>query len=145
MSPEEMFKISGPLAMFGWMALLASPLLPRFAQWVAALLVPGILSLAYTALILVNWSEAPGGFDSLENVMLLFDVPAVALAGWLHYLAFDLLVGAWIARTARAEGIAHVLVIPCLALTFMFGPIGFALFMAIRYSRMLNLFHPKEG
>jgi len=140
-----MFKISGPLALLGWMALLASPLLPRFAQWVAALLVPGILSLAYTALILVNWSEAPGGFDSLENVMLLFDVPAVALAGWLHYLAFDLLVGAWIARTARAEGIAHVLVIPCLALTFMFGPIGFALFMAIRYSRMLNLFHPKEG
>lgn len=140
-----MFKVSGPLAMFGWMALLASPLLPRFAQWVAALLVPGILSLAYTALILVNWSEAPGGFDSLDNVMLLFDVPAVALAGWLHYLAFDLLVGAWIARTARAEGIAHVLVIPCLALTFMFGPIGFALFMAIRYSRMLNLFHPKEG
>lgn len=140
-----MFKITGPLALLGWMALLASPLLPRFSQWVAGLVVPGILSLAYTALILVNWSDAPGGFDTLENVMLLFDVPAVALAGWLHYLAFDLLIGAWIVRTARDEGITHVLVIPCLALTFLFGPVGFALFMAIRYSRMLSLFDSKEG
>lgn len=145
MSPAEMFKITGPLALLGWMALLASPLLPRFSQWVAGLVVPGILSLAYTALILVNWSDAPGGFDTLENVMLLFDVPAVALAGWLHYLAFDLLIGAWIVRTARDEGITHVLVIPCLALTFLFGPVGFALFMAIRYSRMLSLFDSKEG
>lgn len=138
-----MFKISGPLAILGWTALLASPFLPRLAQWVAALLVPGILSLAYTALILANWSDAPGGFDTLENVMLLFDVPAVALAGWLHYLAFDLLVGAWITRTARAEGITHLLVIPCLALTFLFGPIGFALFMSIRYARVFSLFEPK--
>jgi len=140
--PESLFKLSGPLALLGWLSLLFSPLAPRFAQWMAGVIVPVILSLAYTALILVNWSEAPGGFDTLANVMLLFDVPAVALAGWLHFLAFDLLIGAWIARVAKTEGVSHVLVIPCLVLAFLFGPIGFALFMAIRASRRLSGLRP---
>ncbi|MFK7966895.1 MAG: ABA4-like family protein [Burkholderiaceae bacterium] len=142
MNPDELFNqlfdLSGPLAVIGWLALLVSPLLPRLAQWVAGLIVPTILSVAYAALILANWADAPGGFDSLGNVMLLFDVPAVALAGWLHYLAFDLFVGAWIARTARAEGVPHLLVMPCLVLTFLFGPIGFVLFLSIRFARRLG-------
>ena len=67
--------------------------------------------------------------------MGLFDSPGVALAGWVHYLAFDLLVGAWIVRTARSEGVAHLLVLPCLALTFLFGPAGFLAFNGLRLVR----------
>lgn len=144
MSPEALFSITGPVAMLGWIALLVSPLVPRLAQWIAALLIPGLLSIAYVALILVNWSSTPGGFDSLANVMLLFDTPEIALAGWLHYLAFDLFVGAWMVRIAGAEAVPHLLIIPCLALTFLFGPGGFALFTAIRYSRRLAWLRPSE-
>ena len=64
--------------------------------------------------------------------MALFTQPEVALAGWLHYLAFDLFVGAWETRVGREERIPHLLVIPCLLLTFMFGPIGFVAFLALR-------------
>ncbi len=134
MDPHFLFAFTGPLAIIGWLALLLSPLRPVVAQWVAGLLVPGLLSVAYTALVLVNWADAPGGFDSLANVMLLFTVPEIALAGWLHYLAFDLFVGAWEVRTARREGIAHVLVIPCLLLTFLFGPAGLVAFLIVRMS-----------
>lgn len=73
--------------------------------------------------MLAFWSSASGGFDSAE-VQTLPSQPQIALAGWLHYLAFDLFVGAWEARTARAEGIPHWAVIPCLILTFLFGPAG---------------------
>ncbi len=130
--PHALFQITNPLAMLGWVALALSPLAPRTADLLAALAIPALLSVAYTALILVHWSDAPGGFDSLTNVMALFTDPAVALAGWVHYLAFDLFVGAWITRTARAEAIPHLLILPCLALTFLFGPAGFLAFTALR-------------
>jgi Domain of unknown function (DUF4281) len=130
--PSALFQFTGPLAIAGWFALLLAPLAPRIADAVAALVIPVLLSVAYTALILVHWSDAPGGFDSLANVMALFTDPAVALAGWVHYLAFDLFVGAWITRTARAEGISHLLILPCLLVTFLFGPAGFLSFIALR-------------
>lgn len=130
--PHALFQFTGPLAMLGWLTLVLAPLAPRLADAVATLVIPALLSVGYTALVLVYWSDAPGGFDSLANVMLLFSNPGVALAGWVHYLAFDLFVGAWITRTARAERIPHVLILPCLALTFLFGPAGFLSFIALR-------------
>lgn len=136
--PHQMFQITGPLAMLGWLALVLSPLAPRLADWVAALVIPALLSVSYTALILVHWADAPGGFDSLANVMALFTNPAVALAGWVHYLAFDLFVGAWITRTARAEAIPHLLILPCLVLTFLFGPAGLLAFLILRASLTLR-------
>ena len=132
MQPDALFQLSGPLAMAGWLALAASPLAPRLTQLAASFVIPVILSLGYTALILANWSGAEGGFGSLSEVMLLFTNPAIALAGWLHYLAFDLFVGAWEVRTARREGIPHLLVLPCLVLTFLFGPIGLLAFLGLR-------------
>lgn len=132
MTPDALFQLTGPLAMLGWLALALSPLAPRVADAVAALAIPTLLSVAYVALILVHWSDAPGGFGSLAEVMALFTDPAVALAGWVHYLALDLFVGAWIVRTAKTERIPHLLILPCLALTFLFGPAGFLAFTALR-------------
>ena len=62
----------------------------------------------------------------------LFDRDGLLAAGWLHYLAFDLFVGTWIARRAGQLGIAHVAILPVLALTFLFGPIGLLAFAALR-------------
>lgn len=132
--PHALFQLTGPLAILGWLTLVLAPLAPRLSDAIATLVIPALLSVGYTALILVHWSDAPGGFDSLANVMLLFTNPAVALAGWVHYLAFDLFVGAWITRTARAEGIPHLLILPSLVLTFLFGPAGFLSFIALRAS-----------
>ena len=132
MTPDALFQLTGPLAMLGWLTLVLAPFAPRISDAIATLAIPALLSVGYTALILVHWSDAAGGFDSLANVMLLFTNPAVALAGWVHYLAFDLFVGAWITRTARAERIPHLLILPCLVLTFLFGPAGFLAFIALR-------------
>lgn len=136
--PHLLFGYTGPLAILGWLALALSPLAPRAADLAAALIIPALLSVAYTALILVHWADAPGGFDSLSNVMALFTEPSVALAGWVHYLAFDLFVGAWITRTARAEAIPHLLILPCLVLTFLFGPAGLLAFFILRASLTLR-------
>jgi len=54
------------------------------------------------------------------------------VAGWIHYLAFDLFVGLWIATEADKAGISRWLQAPILVATFMFGPIGLLLFFATR-------------
>lgn len=134
MTPDQLFQIANPLALVGWLVLLAAPLAPRIAQAVSAAVIPLILSLAYCGLVLAFWWDAPGGFGSLPEVQALFTHPQIALAGWLHYLAFDLFLGAWEIRTARAEGIPHWLVIPCLILTFLFGPAGLLAFAILRFT-----------
>lgn len=133
MPPEALFNIANPLALLGWVALALHPLSPRWTT-VAALVPPVALSVLYTALVLAHWAGAKGGFGSLPDVMLLFTQAPIALAGWVHYLAFDLLVGLWIARAARAKGINHLFILPCLALAFLFGPAGFLSFLILSLS-----------
>jgi hypothetical protein len=48
------------------------------------------------------------------------------VAGWIHYLAFDLFIGAWIVEDALSRGVPAWLSIGVLPFTFMFGPHGSA-------------------
>ena len=136
MTPDLLFQFANMTALAGWLALLASPFVPRVADGIAGFAIPSLLAVAYTGLVLAFFAGAEGGFDSLDNVAALFRTREMLLAGWLHYLAFDLFVGAWIVRAAREAGIAFWLVVPCLALTFLFGPAGFLAFLAIRAVRL---------
>lgn len=124
MPAETLFAIANPLALTGWLALALAPLAPRAVDLYAGWVLPGLLSVAYSVLIVVYFFDAPGGYGSLAAVQALFTAPHVALAGWVHFLAFDLFVGAWIVRRARAEGVAHWAVLPILPLAFLFAPAG---------------------
>lgn len=144
-SPESTFSFANGAALVGWLVLLASP---PSARWAAAgrrfagLWLPTALAALYTALVVAHWG-GDGGFGSLAEVRLLFERPGLLLAGWVHYLAFDLVVGGWIARRAAAIGVPHWQVVPVLVLTFLFGPAGwlaFAVLVALR--RPDALFHP---
>ncbi len=75
-----------------------------------------------------------GGFGSLEEVALFFEDPYLLVAGWVHYLAFDLFIGAWEVRDARRLGLHHLIIIPCLLLTFLAGPTGLLLYFILRWS-----------
>jgi hypothetical protein len=138
MSPDALFQIANPLALLGWLVLVASPLSPVWADRIAGVLIPVLLSVGYAALILAFWWSAEGGFSSLAEVMRLFTSPWIALAGWVHYLAFDLFIGAWETRKARAGGMPHLVLLPCLALTFLFGPIGLLVFLTLRATLSLR-------
>lgn len=135
MTLEAIFAAGNTTALVGWLALAASPLFPKQAVAIAGRIIPLLLAVAYAGLIFAFWSRAEGGFDTLANVKKLFAMPEMVLAGWLHYLAFDLFVGAWQTRTARDEAIPHLLLLPCLILTFLFGPVGLLAFFALRAAR----------
>jgi len=133
---ELLFSIAGLIAMAGWLALLLSPWIPRWSDRIAGLLVPVVLSIGYTVLLVFVPAQNGGGFGSLAEVQQLFSSSSAMLAGWVHFLAFDLVVGAWICRQARQQGIRFWMIVPCLPATFLFGPAGFLLFTVIRGSHM---------
>jgi hypothetical protein len=132
MNADTLFQIASTTALAGWASLLIRPLVPRFSDLVASFVIPLLLAVAYTGLVMAYWTSGKGGFDTLDNVALLFQTRELLLAGWIHYLAFDLFVGAWIARAAQAAKVPFWLVVPCLALTFLFGPAGLLAFLALR-------------
>ena len=136
MSFEHLFSSASTLAMLGWFILI---FLPRGWQWlnpIASMLIPFILSIVYSVLIARYFFSAEGGFDTLAKVQQLFTSPAAALAGWVHYLAFDLFVGGVIAKQADEIGLSRLIQAPVLLLTFMFGPFGYLLFMLIKRAMM---------
>jgi hypothetical protein len=128
---ETVFSICSTLAVIGWVLLIALPR-HRQAHLVASVVIPLTIAIVYLVLIGQHFGRSDGGFGSLAEVTRLFANPAMLLAGWLHYLAFDLFLGAWEVRDAQRHGVPHLLVIPCLLLTFLLGPIGLLAYMAVR-------------
>ena len=100
---------------------------------------PGAIAVAYTVLVLIYFARIEGGgFNSLAQVKALLGTEPTLLAGWIHYLAFDLFVGTWIAERADALGISRLLQVPILALTFLFGPIGYLVWVFVEAGQHLR-------
>jgi hypothetical protein len=131
MNPEAVFGAANVIALVGWAALVIAPRW-RWTMRLVELAVPALLAIAYVVILATHWSVDADSFSTLANVAALFDNPWALLAGWVHYLAFDLLVGGWVARDAASRGVPHLLVVPCLVLTFLFGPAGWLLYQAIK-------------
>ncbi|SRR5688500_610267 len=134
MELEQLFSMASVLAMIGWLILVILPRQP-LAQLVSGVVIPLTLSLGYLILIVLHLRGAEGGFGSLADVAALFQKQELLLAGWIHYLAFDLFIGAWETRDAQRNGLPHLVVIPCLVMTFMLGPIGLLFYFAIRSAK----------
>lgn len=130
---ETIFSVCNYVAMAGWLGLI---LFPKF-EWVtrvgARIIIPSLIAVVYIILMVIGRSQgtSEGNFSSLAGVAALFSVKEVLLAGWVHYLAFDLFVGSCIAENSRKHNISHWLVIPCLLFTFLAGPIGLLMYYII--------------
>ena len=144
MSAEFVFSACSSMVLPGWALLL---FLPRW-KWTLAVIsggvVPFCLALAYAGLVLSQilvWPDG-GGFSSVQEVAVLFDNPYMLTAGWVHYLAFDLFVGCWEAQDSQKHKIPHILVAPCLLLTFLLGPVGLVCYLMVRFfaAKQLTVF-----
>jgi hypothetical protein len=141
MSAELVFSLANLVALGSWILLAALPRVRWVAETLTTIVVPAALACLYIALLLARWNS-PGGFSSLTDVATLFSDPWLLLAGWVHYLAFDLLIGSWEVRDAHQHNVPHLAVLPCLVLTFAFGPAGWLLYMAVRRAVISKWAHP---
>jgi hypothetical protein len=132
MSPEQLFSITNTIAVVSWALLAILPRRPWVTEIVTSRIVPGLFAALYVGLVVSVFGRAEGGFSTLAGVSVLFSNSWLLLAGWMHYLAFDLLIGTWEVRDAQERGIPHLYVVPCLFLTLMFGPAGWLLYVTMR-------------
>lgn len=131
---DLLFEAGGMIVMPAWIALAAAPWLGNAKPAIriaTGFVIPAVLALAYVLLVAVYRADAGGGYGSLDEVGTLLRHPGMLTAGWYHYLAFDLFVGTWLARQADRDGISPVVMIPCHALTFLFGPAGLLAYAAL--------------
>lgn len=136
MTPEGVFSMASTTALVAWVLLAVRPR-AAWVQLVTARIVPLAFAVAYAVVIALRFGRGDGGFGSLAEVSALFQDPWTLLAGWIHYLAFDLLTGVWETRDAARRGVPHWMVVPCLFMTFMFGPAGWLLYMGVRNLRQM--------
>ena len=132
MTAASVFSLASSTAMAGWLLLILAPRWGALIAFIRFVLI-GALSLTYAVLVFVYFFRVEGGgFGSIAEVRALFMSDPVLVAGWVHYLAFDLFIGTWIAVEADKRGWNRLLQAPILVATFMFGPVGLLLFYITR-------------
>ncbi len=135
MNFESLFTLANAAVMPAWLLLVFSP----DGQWTRrvahSFLYPYLLGVCYLVLIVTTWG-GDGGMGSLAEVRQGFSRDGVLLLGWVHYLVFDLFIGAWTVRDAQRHGIVHFAIIPSLVLTLMLGPIGLMTYGAVRWMHL---------
>lgn len=130
--PGGAVTLGNALASLGWLVLIAGPRRWPALNAVPRLVLPLLFSVVYAAFALPSVFSGAGDFSSLDGIRTLFGSDAALAAGWLHYLAFDLFVGAWIAARSDEAGIARLVQAPILLATFLLGPLGLLLFHVTR-------------
>lgn len=139
---KPLFKLTSLIALGGWLVLVCLPTWPYTDELVLGLSVV-VLALLYSWLLFFAMRQRPEpgtgkpGFFSLGGVLSLLRQPTAALAAWVHILAFDLMVGLYIRDEGAIAGISHWALLPCYALTLMFGPLGLLVFLALRWGLSL--------
>jgi hypothetical protein len=135
-SLSNLYKLVNVVAAIGWVILIFLPNWNLADSAIKNGIVVG-LSVFYIYILFIrkdikNEVYPKGNFTSLEGVINLFKNPRNLLAGWVHYLAFDLMLGIFIKTQANEIGMSHFLQIPCFILTFMLGPVGYLLFVILQ-------------
>ena len=132
MTTSTVFSFANLMVMPMWLLLILLPKWKVSRFLTDYKVIPLVLSLVYAIYITLTF-QAEGGLDfgSLSSVMKLFTKEDAVLAGWVHYLAFDLLIGMWMVQKNRKIKMHQLLMAPCLFFTFMAGPLGFLLFSII--------------
>jgi hypothetical protein len=133
MRPETAFNLFTYGVLPAWALLVFAPRWKWTQRLVHSVLIPVMLAVSYLYLLLFVASPPPGAdASSLEGAMRLFQEPWTAIVCWIHYLVFDLFVGAWLVRDGLRRKVPHLAVAPCVVLTCFYGPIGLLAYLAVR-------------
>ena len=135
MTPETVFQLANGAAPLAWLAMMAAPNSKLARQLVLSGAFVALLASAYALVVLTHFDLSGADFTSLEGVTALLNDPWAMTAGWIHYLAFDLLAGILVTRKGLDMGIPRLWLLPCQLGCFMLGPVGVLLFIGASKAR----------
>ena len=133
MNIDLLFWAANLVALAGWILLLLAQ--PGPHRLVGLARIAGASLAFFYLLMFAAWAPSASVLAkdySIAGIGAFFAIPELRLVGWVHYLAFDLWVGAWQVEEAGRSGMKRAALIPCLILTWLVGPVGLLLFLALR-------------
>ena len=131
MSPGTLFALANLSILPAWILLAVLPWW-KWTRVLAAYVTPAMLAGVWTMLMAGQLVPHGGGLGSLTQLVAMARDPYILVAMWMHNLMLDLFLGAWEVRDAQRLGVPHRYVVPCLALTFLAGPVGLLTYFAVR-------------
>jgi hypothetical protein len=141
MDASLIFSLGNSFILIGWILLI---FFPKW-KYTQPILMNGLIviyAVVYSILILKDIGDFKAdSFSTLQNVKALFQNDNAVAAGWFHYLAFDLFVGAYIVRESISFGISRWLYTIALPFTFMFGPLGYLIFFIFKFIKTKSIRH----
>ncbi len=144
MDNESIFSVANTVALCSWILLAIFPFSKLLKRLLVGIVVVA-LALVYAFLVAQGFNgDSFESFNTLSGIASLFTNKTALLAGWIHYLAFDLMVGLYITTNAEKYVVNRFLIIPCLLFTFMLGPVGLLLYIIIRTAYSKRYFHNYE-
>lgn len=137
MSPEAVFNLANTLVLPQWLLMIVAPRWFMTKWLMNSYLIPVGLAIIYVIYLFSGGPVDFGSFGSLSGVKALFanGGDGIMLAGWVHYLAFDLVAGTFVLRDSQEKGIPHLWIVVPLFFCFMLGPVGLLLYWIIRVVR----------
>jgi len=135
------YKSSMFIALVGWIILIGFPK-ADFTDTFITLIIVLLLSCIYGYLLFFQKTPKGeryprGNFKHFQGIVNFFKNPKVVLVGWVHLLAFDLMVGLFIKNDALANEFSFWWIIPSLILTILFGPLGLLSYFLLRFFLLL--------
>ena len=132
---ELLFNICNITILIVWTAILFLPRTNFSRLLISFPWIPFGISFLYIYFIIISGGLPDANFSTLDGILSLFKkaTPESAAAGWLHYLAFDFLVGTWIIRHSQKHEIKHIFIIVPLLFTFMMGPVGILIYSTLYF------------
>ncbi len=137
MTPEAVFQLANAVVLPQWLLMLVAPRWRVTQALVRSFALPALLAVIYAVYLFSGKPVDFSAFGSLAGIKTLFSTggDAVMLAGWVHYLAFDLVAGSTLLLNAQREKIPHGFVVIPLLFCFMLGPVGWLIYWIIRLVR----------
>lgn len=135
MNWELVFKLANLSVIPAWLLLVFVPQHTITKQVVHSFVYPILLGCFYFYMLVTSFG-GEGGMDTLANLKLSFQRDEILILGWVHYLIFDLFIGAWMVRDAMQHSIHHLKIVPSLILTLFAGPVGLLTYLIIRWASL---------
>lgn len=139
MTPETAFQYANLLVLPQWIMMIVAPrwrVTQMLIQWLPIPMTLGVMYIYWLFNVPASASGKGvdfGAFSTLAGVQSLFTgAKEAVLAGWIHYLAFDLVAGSYVLRDGQARAIHHGWLISCLVMCFVLGPIGLLQYGVVR-------------
>ncbi|GAX83532.1 hypothetical protein CEUSTIGMA_g10957.t1 [Chlamydomonas eustigma] len=142
-SDEQLFQLVN-VVLPAWVLLIISP---KWKTTQAVVTLAASLMCLLYALLLANTLLSPTSdiqiqdMFSYDGVARLLSAKSTVLPAWVHFAAFDLWTGRWIAQDAMSRRFPRLLLAPLLLLSMMFGPVGLLGYLSLRGSWRIKTKH----